>query len=405
MNRRLTALFAALEAALVVAIGIGISLAPLSVLWAAYYGFGIDWTIFWRASVDIWLLGHGVDLIVTLDPTLAAALGVAGAETAFPLTIAALGFACVTILLGVRAGRRVGETRFRNLGALVAIGTFGVLSLGATLSAVHPAVRPSIVQGTLIPTIVFTAGLAIGLLRTRRAAGDDAGSSLRDWLNDWPPAALASVRQAFVGGAAVASGIAALAAILVAVSLVVNYAQIITLYEQLHGGALGGFVLTLGQLALLPNVIVWAAAWLVGPGFAIGTGSTIGPLATQVGPLPALPILGALPNGDFAFGFLGLLVPVVVAFLVAAIFRPDFVRNLGDAPRARWLVTAGLGMGVVTGILLGLLAWWSAGAAGPGRLVTVGPHPLEVGLFAALEVGIAATIGFFAVRRVAARSS
>jgi Family of unknown function (DUF6350) len=405
MNRRLTALFAALEAALVVAIGIGISLAPLTILWGVYFGFGIDWTVFWRASVDIWLLGHGVDLVVTLDPNLAAALGVEGADVAFPLTIAVLGFAFVTILLGVRAGRRVGETRFRNLGALVAVGTFGALSLGATLSAVHPAVRPSIVQGTLIPSLIFTVGLAIGLLRTRRAAGDDAGSSLRDWFNDWPPVARATVRQVFVGGAATAAGIVVFAALLVSVSLIANYAQIITLYERLHGGALGGFVLTLGQLAVLPNLIVWAAAWLIGPGFAIGTGSTIGPFATQVGPLPALPILGALPRGDLAFGFLGLLVPVVVAFLVAVVFRPDFVRDLGDAPRARWLVAAGLGTGLVTGVVIGLLTWWSAGAAGPGRLVTVGSNPIQVGLFAALEVGIAATIGFFAVRRVASRSS
>jgi Family of unknown function (DUF6350) len=405
MNRRLTALFAALEAALVVAIGIGISLAPLTVLWGAYYGFGIDWTVFWRASVDIWLLGHGVDVIVTLDPGLAAGLGVAGADTAFPLTIAVLGFALITTLLGVRAGRRVGETRFRNLGAIVAIGTFAALSLGATVSALHAAVRASIVQGAILPTLVFTIGLAIGLLRTRRAAGDDAGSSLRDWINDWPPAVRAALRQAVVGGAAAASGILVVAAVVVAASLIANYAQIISLYERLHGGALGGLVLTLGQLALLPNLIIWAVAWLIGPGFAIGTGSTIGPLATQVGPLPTLPILGALPSGDFTLGFLGLLVPVVVAFLLAAVFRPGLVRELGDAPRALWFIVAGLGMGVTAGVLIGLLVWFSAGAAGPGRLVDVGPNPILVGLFAALEVGLAATVGFFAARRVAQKNA
>jgi Family of unknown function (DUF6350) len=401
MNRSLTALFAALEAALVVAIGIGISLAPLSILWGAYYGFGIDWTIFWRASVDIWLLGHGVDVSVTLDPNLASSLGVAGANVTFLLTIAALGFALVTALLGVRAGRRIGETRFRVFGAVIAIVTFGLLSFAASLSAVNASVRPSIVQGTLLPSLVFAGCLVIGLLRTQRAAGDDAGSSLRDWFNDWPPAVRATVRQSLIGGAAAASGVIAVAAILVAILLIANYAQVITLYEQLHGGALGGVVLTLGQLALLPNVVIWAASWLVGPGFAIGTGSTVSPLATHVGPLPAVPILGALPSGDLSIAFLGLLAPIVIAFLAAAILRPAFVDDLGEVPHARWLVFAGLGMGITAGVLLGLLSWWSAGAAGPGRLVQVGPDPLQVGWLAALEVGVAATAGLFAVRRAA----
>ena len=80
MNRRLTALLAAFEALLVVAIGVAIPLLPLTLLWAFQYGLAIDWTVFWRASVDIWLLGHGVDVRLTLDPLAAAALGLPGAE-------------------------------------------------------------------------------------------------------------------------------------------------------------------------------------------------------------------------------------------------------------------------------------------------------------------------------------
>ena len=119
MNRRLTALFAAFEALLVVAIGVGIPLAPLTVLWGAQFGFGVDWGAFWRASVDIWLIGHGVDVTVTLDPTTAAALGYPGAGDPFTITIAALGLGMLTLMLAVRAGRRVAETRYR---ALMAIG-------------------------------------------------------------------------------------------------------------------------------------------------------------------------------------------------------------------------------------------------------------------------------------------
>ena len=58
MTRRLTVLFAAFEAVLGVAIGIAIPLVPLTIVWAAQFGFAPDWLIFWRGAVDVWLLGQ-----------------------------------------------------------------------------------------------------------------------------------------------------------------------------------------------------------------------------------------------------------------------------------------------------------------------------------------------------------
>ncbi|TBN57755.1 hypothetical protein EYE40_10350 [Glaciihabitans arcticus] len=391
MNRPLTALFAAFEASLVVAIGIVIPLAPLTVLWGAQFGFAGDWTTFWRASVDIWLLGHGADVRMTLDPTVAATLGLAGADAAFPVTIAILGFGGLTLLLGVRAGRRVSETRFRLLGELVAVGTFAGLSTLATLSVLHPFARPSIVQGILLPTAVFGVGILIGSLRTQRAAGDDSGSSIRDWVNDWHPTVRSVVEVGLRGGVAAVAAVIAVASLAVAVLLAANYAGIVALYESLHSEVLGGIALTGAQLAFLPNVVIWAASWFVGPGFAIGAGSAVSPLGTTLGPLPVIPMLGALPAGDLAYGFLGLLVPIVAGFLAGALLRPRLFRT-----DWRSSLAAGASIGVVAGVLLGLLAWFSSGAAGPGRLAVVGPDPLAVGLWAALEVGIAATIGLFA---------
>ena len=147
MNRSLTALFAALEAVLVVGVGVGTPLIALTAMWASQYGFGVDWLVFWRAAVDSWLVGHGVDLHVTLDETLATSVGLPAASSAFAISIAPLGFALLTLLLSARAGRRVGETRYRNLGSIVAIGSFAFISTLLTLSALHPMARPSIAQG------------------------------------------------------------------------------------------------------------------------------------------------------------------------------------------------------------------------------------------------------------------
>lgn len=414
MNRPLTALFAALEALLVVGIGIGIPLVPLTFLWAFQYGLQLDWTVFWRASVDVWILGHGGDVLLTLDPVTAIIVGFEGAGTPFVVSIAALGFAVLTLALGMRAGRRIAETPFARLGATVALLTFAALALGATLSAVHRFARPSIWQGALFPTLVFGLGLFIGIAVTRRrlermplerapgkrmpAAGPAQTGLIQRWWRGQPAEQRAVLVQGLRGGAAAAAGLVGIASVLLALMIVVNYGQVIALYEGVHAEILGGIALTLGQLAFLPNLVVWTASWLVGPGFAIGAGSSVGPLGTSLGPLPAVPVLGALPAGDLALGFLGLLVPVVAGFLAGVAVRPAVLRGIGDRPPLLPLLATGLVVGLAGGVILALLAWVSGGAAGPGRLSAVGPDAAMVGLSAALEFGVAAVLGLLAGR-------
>jgi hypothetical protein len=181
--------------------------------------------------------------------------------------------------------------------------------------------------------------------------------------------------------------------------LLANYAQIITLYENLHSGALGGIALTVGEILFLPNLVIWAASWLVGPGFSIGTGSLVSPLGTTVGPLPSVPVLGALPQGDLPFGFIGLLVPLIAGFVVGAALGARVSEHIRDTRPVTWIVSVGLGTGVVGGAILGLLAWAASGAVGPGRLAHAGPDPLAVGVFAAIELGVTAVIGILTTRR------
>ncbi len=104
-------------------------------------------------------------------------------------------------------------------------------------------------------------------------------------------------------------------------------------------------------------------------------------------------MFGALPAGDLAFGFLGLLVPVLAGLLAGLMVRS----RLGDRSTLE-LVGIGAGIGVLGGALLGALAAASAGALGPGRLVDVGPNPWLVAAFAALEFGIPAILGLVSVR-------
>ncbi|GAA4143465.1 cell division protein PerM [Leifsonia shinshuensis] len=422
MNRTTVALLAALEAVIVAAIGLAVCLVPLTVLWAAQYHLAGDFMVLWRATADIWLVGHGVNLTVTLDPQLVGSLGLPGAATPFQVTIALLGFAALTAGLGVRTGTRAAETPYRSTGAVSALAVFFLISIVVTATAGSDIVRPSIWQGFLFPMFVYGLGIGIGFVfaslrgvgepsadRPGDRAGDDgAGASpLRTAaapavtaVRSRVAAVPAPVRTALLGalraGSAATAMVIGVAALLLALLIFGNYGTIIGLYEQLQTGVAGGVALTVAQLAFLPNLVIWLMSWLVGPGFAIGTGSTVSPLGTALGPLPGVPLFGVIPAHGYAFGLAGVIVPLLAGFFAAALLRAT---RRAQTDGALALVLTALGIGVVAGIELGLLAWWSAGALGPGRLHDVGPNPWLVGALAAAEVAVAAVIGLLAGAR------
>ncbi|PPF68876.1 hypothetical protein C5E16_06320 [Clavibacter michiganensis] len=409
MNRHATALFAALEALLVVGVGVALPLVPLTALWAGQYDLQVDWGVFARTAVDLWLLGHGVPLTASLDPSLATALGLPGVDGPFALSLAPLGFALLTLLLGMRAGRRIVETDHPGVGTAVAVLTTAVLSLSLTLAVQHEGIAPAVARGAILPTLVLALGLLVGgvtradraraarwwtSLTSGRAAGTIRGA--RDALDRLPEGVLSACATAVRGGAAAAFAVVAVSAVVVAVLLGLQYATVITLYETLQTGIVGGVALTLAQLALLPNLVLWAASWLVGPGFALGTGSSVSPLGTSVGPLPSVPVLGIVPQGTLDLGYLGILVPVVVSFVAAVALSPRVARiPEPEGRRWPWFLAAGLGMGVVGAVVLALLAVVSGGAAGPGRLADVGPAAGWILLAAFLEIGVASVAGMF----------
>ncbi|WP_200919635.1 cell division protein PerM [Frondihabitans sp. Leaf304] len=395
MNRPLTAVFAALESLLVVGIGVGIPVVSLTFLWAFQYGLQIDWVVFWQAGVDVWLVGHGADLTLTLSKSAAAATGISGAGAPIVISIAALGFALTTVLLGARAGRRIAETSHRAIGSGVAVLAFALASAIVTATASRPGATVSLAQGIVLPTLVFAIPLlaAAEVNRRRRDATPDPLTALLLRGVEAIPSLGRSIGLVSLrAGAAVAVIVFAVAGAILALLLLTNYASIISLYEGAHAGVLGGLALTIGQIALVPNAVAWVASWLIGPGFALGEGSSVSPLGTTLGPMPAVPFLGALPTSTPAFAFVGLLVPVVASFVVVTLMRGRIERALGARDSLLFRAVVGVSTGVVAGLIIGGVAGVSAGSAGPGRLASVGPDAWVVGLFAALEVGIPAVL-------------
>lgn len=399
MNRLTVALLAALDAAIAVAIGIGVALVPLLALWALHFQLDIDPAALWRGAVDIWTLGNGSSMRITLDTALITQLGLPATMEPFLVSLAPLAFTVGTILFGARTGARAARSTWWQGAVVVSVGVFAVLSLLLTLSALHPAVRPSIVQGTLAPTVRFAGGVVVAALWVRFREQDaadpvlDGLRALRDrFSDDWWPVLVTVLR----GGALAAVALLGVAAVTTAVVIAAGYGAIISLHESAQFGALGGAIVTGAELLYLPNLVVWTASWITGGGFAIGSGTSISPMGTLVGPIPAVPVLGAIPTGESPFGFAVLVIPVLVGFAAAVLLRRRLAIELGGRGSLSKFLVAGVGIGVVAGVVLGALAALSSGAAGPGRLIEVGPNGWTTGLWTTVSVGIAAVIGMAA---------
>jgi hypothetical protein len=182
----------------------------------------------------------------------------------------------------------------------------------------------------------------------------------------------------------------------ISVLIGLNWIEITRLYESVQVSVLGAIVLTAGQLAILPNVIIYGAAWFTGVGFSIGAGSLISPLGSQVGPLPAVPLLGALPVGKLDFGMIAIVVVLLAAFIATLMIRrsADEIRfEFATAWSAA--ISLGLSIALVTSLQLGFLALLASGGAGPGRLSEVGVNPLMLMLVSFVEVFVVATLAAF----------
>ncbi len=395
MNRLGTVLLAAVEAIVTVGVGVGIALVPLTLLWGFEYGLQIDWDVFWKATGSVWLVGHGVDVTFRLGADAAGATGVDGAADPIHVTLAALGFAVVTAWLGGRAGRRFAETEHRTTGLLVGTAAVALLGLAVALSSRSAATEPVVWQAVVLPALWFAVPALVTseICRVRRGLpADPVTQRVVDLVARIPASWRSTAAFGLRAGTAATAIVVAAAGVVVALLLFASFADVIALYERSHAGVVGGIALTVGQLAFLPDLVGWATAWLVGPGFAIGTGSSVSPIGTVLGPVPGIPVFGALPAAGHTFGLLWVLVPVVAGFVVGGLLRPRLVRALGDDDSALRRALGGVATGVVAGVLTGVLTGITSGSVGPGRLAQTGPDGLVVGLLATLEVGLPAAV-------------
>ncbi|GII03458.1 cell division protein PerM [Planobispora takensis] len=277
------------------------------------------------------------------------------------------------------------EANARRRAQLVLIGQAGV-SLAAPYALLAGGIalvaRNEITQPFLGDVLVSHLALAFlaGALATVRAIGP-----WRAMLRLLPE----RVRSVVVGTAAAVGIMLAAGALLVLGSIVVNFGQIRQLTEVLSPGIVGGGLLLLVQGLYLLNTFIWGMSYIVGPGFAVGTGTLIAPTGVQLGGVPSLPILGALPEAGSTSPWV--MTVIAVPFVAGAVGGVLLVR-VAPSPSYEGAPLWGFACGATTGLVAGLLAALSGGSLGGTRLAAMGPAGWEVMLSVTLEVGVAAGI-------------
>jgi len=392
MNARLAALITALETLVVVGIGVGIFFAPLSLVWALDDQFSTDLLTYWRASADFWLLGHGVPVSVSLDYETASALGLSGTQSNFVLSAAPLGAGLLTLWWGFRMGRRDLILDYPLVVWLVGVVTLSGLSYAIHVSSSHSMASTDLVQATIQPSLFLAAGLIVASWTTKWSQG-------RQWMQSvMSEGAWSVVATGARAGIASAFGLIGLASVFFAILLVASYATVVGLFESLGPSVMGLIVLFIGQLALIPNFVIWIASWLVGPGFSLGSAAHFSPLGTDIQAVPALPILGSLPTNVDSIGFSLIALPVLVAVIAMVLSKRSHptLPGRGALQSIVTVVSTAVISTVIAVVTLSVPAMLSSGAFGPGRFIEVGIVGSEFAIWWAIEVCAGSILGAIA---------
>jgi hypothetical protein len=321
-----------------------------------------------RVGADAWLLGHGAHLEL-----------VGATITAVPL-----GLTLFCLYVAFRLGRWATQTSApedvagTGLAAVVLAGLYGVVAVITAVLASLPAAGLGSGRAFVGSFVVALLGGGAGLL-----AGAPAGLRLRAHLPESLCAvvrgALASVLLTFAAGAA-----------LVVAALLLDLGEAANVLSRLHTDPAGGALYTSVVAGVAPNAALLGSAYLLGPGFAVGTGTIVSPALVVLGPVPAFPLLAALPQQGPGPGWAAGMVAVPV--LLGALAGALVVRR---HPHPGYETGAGRGLagGVLGGVVLSVLVHLAGGAVGPGRMAHVGAPFSEVLLIASVSLGGGGLLG------------
>lgn len=308
-----------------------------------------------RAALWIWIGAHSIPFDLSLPPS-----GLPGYLSYLPL--GALIFPILAIRNGVaRTIERLDHdtSLVAPARAVFAIG-YTLFALAASLFSKTESIRP-VWYFALIYVLPFTL-LCAATVGRRVALG-----------------------QGFLYGSRIIALLLGLSAIVFGILLLVNISMVKNLTTVLQPGIFGGLLLLLLNILYIPNAIVSTLAYFSGVGFAVGSGTLVSPTSFTLNKIPAMPLLGALPEGKLLIALIGVL------FIVAA-----------GALLATWTISISQRVLMQSLIVAVLLAAF-VGYSGSGALITdamsaVGVSPWKFTVAIAAQLGLGAVLALYLPR-------
>ena len=308
-----------------------------------------------RAALWIWIGAHSIPFDLSLPPS-----GLAGYLSYLPLG------ALVFPVLAIRNGVARTIERLDNDSSLVAPAR-GVFAIGYTIFALTASlfsktdsIRP-VWYFAILYVLPFTL-LCAATVGRKVALG-----------------------QGFLYGSRIIALLLGISSIIFGLSLLINISMVKNLTTVLQPGIFGGFLLLLLNILYIPNAIVSTLAYFSGVGFAVGSGTLVSPTSFRLNKIPAMPLLGALPEGKSLISLLGVLIVIAAGALLVT-----------------WTISLNQRVLVQSLIVAVLLAAF-VGYSGSGALITdamsaVGVSPWKFTLAIAVELGLGALLALYLPR-------
>lgn len=357
-------MFAAVQAALA---SLALLVLPAVIVFVLSSGdpanVGVEWTTSASTGAGFWLLAHGVPLVV------------GGTD----VSLVPLGLSLLAGLVCYGSARRTAHPGLAAWGA--GVGAYSVFLLLVTLVSGHgggPQVVMALAGGALV------SGVGMGAASAVHPDGLRAAGLLKPLTERLP----VSLRAGLRGGLVVAALLVLAATLLTLLWIFLGRSRSMDVVVALDVSGFDAVVLAAGQATYAGNLVAWATAWIAGPGFAVGSGSHFSPDGAEAGPMPVVPLLGALPGSSEPHPA-WVLVPLLV--VLAAMFAGGLVRRRMPAMSWRQAGAAVVTAALCAGLVAGALASVAGGAVGPGRMQEVGADRWAVAAAVAAEtfVGIA----------------
>ena len=282
---------------------------------------------------------------------------------AIPTLVGVLLIVLVRLLLRNTAG-------FPRSAALFAVPGFLLTSwLLAGASGIYSHWWTGTLGAILIPLIGSVWFVASGYSR------DNEAPSMQHWISGGLKLGGLSV-LALVAASAVASVIA----------LVAGWSRMAGIQEILGAASGADTAFIVGaQLLFAPTVMAWAASWWSGAGFLTATDSLHSPVVAGTGPIPPIPLLGAVP--ETAPGMWVILAPIMLGIGLGVVASRSFRREHLLHQTAQGVLSS-----VIVASVTALWMWSATMSLGSVRLSSMGPRVGWVTLALVLEIALPALI-------------